>query len=114
MYSMEEFTQKTAVIVNRKLGENYKVKVHTMEKINIGKQTALIIIDSRGNISSNFYLGSFYSGYISGAYTIAKMADIVINEYHNIKGSIPDNKETAMHLSEKEWVKETCILVIVN
>lgn len=105
MYSMEEFAQKAADIVSSRLGENCNVKVHTIEKINIGKQTALLITDSVGNVSPNFYIGSFYSGYISGVYTIAKVADIVIDGYQNIKGSIPDSKETAMHLSEKEWVK---------
>ncbi len=114
MYSMEEFTQKIADIANMKLGESYKVKVHTIEKINTGKQTALIIMDSRGNVSPNFYPGSFYSGYISGVYTIAKVADIVINEYHSIKGIIQDNKETAMHLSEKEWVNERLFIQLIN
>jgi len=66
-----------------------------MEKINIGKQTALLITNSMNNISPNFYLGSFYSGYISGVYTITRVADIIINEYHNIKDSDTDNKETA-------------------
>lgn len=114
MYSIEEFAQETAVIVNSRLGKGYEAEIYITEKINTGKKYALVIKDSRNNVSPNFYLDSAYSIYISGGYTVVSLAENIIREYNNVKGSIKEYGKLHKHLSEKVWMEERLFLQLIN
>lgn len=114
MYSIEEFSQKTANIIIGKLGKCYKIKTLTVEKINIGKLYSLVIINRKYNISPNFYLEEFYKKYVAGIYTIAEIAESIINEYYKMENIINDDSILATHFSEKEWVKKRLFIQLIN
>lgn len=56
MQTQKEFTKKLKETVNRLIGTNYKVEVHSIEKINIGTVHALVILNSGSNVSPSFYI----------------------------------------------------------
>lgn len=114
MYGIEEFAQETAKAVNSRLGKWYKAEIHITEKINTGKRYALVIKDSRNNVSPNFYLDSVYSRYISGGYTAVPLAETIIREYNSVKDSIEEYGRLQKHLSEKRWMEERLFLQLVN
>lgn len=114
MYSIEEFAQKTASVITGRLGKGYKAEMLAVEKINTGKLYALVITDGENNVSPNFYLGDFYNRYISGEYTVAETAGVIIKEYNSMERVVKENSIIAGHLSKKEWVKERLFLQLIN
>ncbi len=114
MKDIELFAQKISGVINSRMSEEYRAEMHIIEKINIGKLYAIIIVNSANNISPSFYLEDFYDKYSSGEYTITELADMLIEEYYNMKDFIIENGTVAAHISEKEWVKERLFLQLIN
>ena len=114
MQGTEGFAEETASVLRKKLGNGYKVRKLTVEKINKGKVYALLITDGENMVSPAFYLESFYSRHISYGYTAAETAESIIKEYNSIEGLIKEDRNLALNLSRKEWVKERLFLVLIN
>lgn len=114
MQGTERFAEETASVLRKKLGNGYKVRQLTVEKINKGKLYALLITDGENMVSPAFYLESFYSRHISYGYTADETAESIIKKYNSIEGLIKGDRNLALNLSRKEWVKDRLFLVLIN
>lgn len=114
MQTQKGFTKELKETVNKLIGANYKVEVHSIEKINIGTVHALIILNSGSNVSPSFYIEELYKSYLQGKATIEEMAKDIVESYcHNIILSIKENRPE-IYFNDREWVQERLFLQLIN
>lgn len=115
MMSEKEFSETLQGSVHEMLGNSYAVRVHEVEKVNIGRQYSLVICDNGDcAIAPSIYLGKFYRDYLDKGIGISEIADKVIDFYNHL-GFQPGTKaEIAENMNDRGWVEDHLFFRLVN
>lgn len=109
-----EFTSFTALVreeVEKRAGENYKVRINDVRKNNGVVLSGLTVTQDDSNISPTIYLNNYYEAYENGEATLANVVNDVIDTYHRNKV----NQSVDMRSFLKyECVREHIIYKLIN
>lgn len=109
-----EFTNFTTLVreeVERRTGENYRVRLNDVRKNNGVVLRGLTVMQDDSNISPTIYLNNYYEEYTSGRVTLVNVVNDVMDTYNRNKV----NQSVDMrYFLNYESVKQNVIYKLVN
>lgn len=109
-----EFTNFTAIVrqeVEKRAGENYRVRVSDVRKNNGVVLSGLTVTQDDSNISPTIYLNDYYYEYENGRATLASVVNDVLDIYNRNKVNRTVDMRSFLNY---ECVKERVIYKLVN
>lgn len=109
-----EFTSFTTLVreeVERRTGDNYRVRLNDVTKNNGVVLRGLTVMQDDSNISPTIYLNNYYEEYINGRATLINVVNDVMDTYHRNKV----NQSVDMrYFLNYESVKQSIVYKLVN
>mgnify|MGYP007112735633 CR=1 FL=1 len=109
-----EFTNFTTLVreeVERRTGDNYRVRLNDVRKNNGVVLRGLTVMQDDSNISPTIYLNNYYEEYISGRATLVNVVNDVMDTYRRNKV----NQSVDMrYFLNYESVKQSIVYKLVN
>lgn len=109
-----EFTNFTTLVreeVERRTGDNYRVRLNDVTKNNGVVLRGLTVMQDDSNISPTIYLNNYYEEYINGRATLINVVNDVMDTYHRNKV----NQSVDMrYFLNYESVKQSIVYKLVN
>lgn len=109
-----EFTSFTAIVreeVERRTGENYRVRINDVRKNNGVVLSGLTVTQDDSNISPTIYLNSYYEEYENGRATLKNVVNDVLDTYNRNRV----NRSVDMrYFLNYECVKGSIVYKLVN
>lgn len=109
-----EFTNFTSIVkeeVERRAGENYRVRINDVRKNNGVVLSGLTVMQDDSNISPTIYLNDYYEEYVNGKATLGNVVNDVLDTYNRNRV----NRSVDMrYFLNYEHVKGSVVYKLVN
>lgn len=109
-----EFTKFTAIVrqeVEKRTGENYKVRINDVRKNNGVVLSGLTVTQDDSNISPTIYLNDYYNEYENGRATLVNVVNDVLDTYNRNKVNRSVDMRSFLNY---ECARESVIYKLVN
>lgn len=114
MQTQKEFAKELKKVVNKLMGEEYKVEIHCTEKVNVETLHALVIVNSDRAVSPTFYIEDLYKDYLQKRITVQEIAEYIVHAYNSHTSLPVKENELKACLNDSTWMKERLFLKLIN